>query len=407
MFSCFSKKELAETMAGILATEGRRNVVFSLVILGFCVILFLIPTGFEERISSTVRHARGVVIETNNSLVRQFGIVRTGPQEVRVRIQEGPWKGAVAEAENLLTGKLELDSFYAPGQTVLLNMEGSDDGELRAVRVVGTYRLGVEMWLFALFAGGLILVGGVTGLRALLSFVFTVLLLWKAMIPLFLKGYDPVLISLGLLTVLTGGIIFLVGGCRKRGVVAFWGAFLGLLLTCGLGVLFSPPFGLHGAVRPFAETLLYSGFAHLDLTRLFLAGVFFASSGAVMDLAMDIASAMDEVAYHRRDISSWELFLSGLSVGRAVIGTMTTTLVLAYSGGYLTMLMLFMGQGIPGTNILNLNYVAAEMLHTLAGSIGLLTVAPFTALVGAFLLGEPAGKLLWRGKNGNSSEVVL
>jgi len=71
------------------------------------------------------------------------------------------------------------------------------------------------------------------------------------------------------------------------------------------------------------------------------------------------------------------------------------------------MLMLFMGQGIPGTNILNLNYVAAEMLHTLAGSIGLLTVAPFTALVGAFLLGEPAGKLLWRGKNGNSSEVVL
>jgi uncharacterized membrane protein len=393
-------------MAGMLGSERHRNTLFSLVILGICAALLLIPTGFEERVSSTVQHARGLVLETDNSLVRQFGIVRTGPQEVRVRILNGSWKGEEAEAENLLTGRLELDFFYAPGQKVLLNIEG-DNGELRAVRAVGIYRIGVEMWLFGIFAVGLILVGGLTGLRALLSFIFTVLLLWKAMIPLFLKGYDPIFISLGLLTLLTGGIIFLVGGCRKRGVVAFWGAFLGLLLTCGMAILFSRPFGLHGAVRPFAETLLYAGFAHLDLTRLFLAGVFFASSGAVMDLAMDIAAAMDEVAYHRRDISRWELFRSGLSVGRAVIGTMTTTLVLAYSGGYLTMLMFFMGQGIPGTNIVNLNYVAAEMLHTLVGSIGLVTVAPFTALVGAFLLVEPAKKPLWTAAEEKASEGVL
>ncbi len=210
-------------MVGMLGTERHRNTLFSLVILGICAALLLIPTGFEERVSSTVQHARGLVLETDNSLVRQFGIVRTGPQEVRVRILNGPWKGA--EAENLLTRRLELDFFYAPGQKVLLNMEG-DNGELRAVRAVGIYRIGVEMWLFGIFAAGLILVGGLTGLRALLSFVFTVLLLWKAMIPLFLKGYDPIFISLGLLTLLTGGIIFLVGGCRKRGVVAFWGAFL-------------------------------------------------------------------------------------------------------------------------------------------------------------------------------------
>lgn len=111
-----------------------------------------------------------------------------------------------------------------------------------------------------------------------------------------------------------------------------------------------------------------------------------------MDLAMDIASAMDEISYHKRDITRWQLFRSGLSVGRSVIGTMTTTLVLAYSGGYLTMLMYFMGQGIPVANILNLNYVAAEVLHTLVGSFGLVTVAPFTALVGAFLFVKPLEK---------------
>ncbi|HOO62396.1 MAG TPA: YibE/F family protein [Synergistaceae bacterium] len=393
-------------MSGGFMAERYRDAVFSLVVVVLCAVLLFLPTGFEERISSGVQHARGLVLETDNSGVRQHGIVRTGTQDIRVRILNGSWKGTMVEAENLLTGKLELDSFYAPGQKVLLNMESRGE-ELTAVRAVGVYRLGVELRLFLLFGVVLVLFGGITGLKALLSFVFTVLLLWKAMIPLFLKGYDPILVSLGLLTVLTGCIIFLVGGCRKRGVVAFWGAFLGLLLTCALAFLFSRPFGLHGAVRPFAETLLYSGFAHLDLTRLFLAGVFFASSGAVMDLAMDIASSMDEVAHHGRDISRWQLFRSGLSVGRAVIGTMTTTLILAYSGGYLTMLMLFMGQGIPVTNILNLNYVAAEMLHTLVGSFGLVTVAPFTALVGAFLLAKPLEKPVWSEKKEKSPEVVL
>ena len=378
-------------MSGGLVTERYRDVFFCSVIVLFCAVLLFLPTGFEERISPEIHNARGMVLETENSGVRQYGIVRTGTQDLQVRILNGPWKGEVADAENLLTGKLELDSFYSPGQKVLLNI-ASRDGKLGVVRAVGLYRLNLEGWLFAIFGIGLILLGGITGLKALLSFVFTVLLLWKAMIPLFLKGYDPILISLGLLTLLTSVIIFLVGGCRKRGVAAFLGALLGLLLTCGLALFFSRPFGLSGAVRPFAEILLYSGFAHLNLTRLFLAGIFFASSGAVMDLAMDIASAMDEIAYHKRDISRWQLFRSGLSVGRSVIGTMTTTLVLAYSGGYITMLMYFMGQGIPVANILNLNYVAAEVLHTLVGSFGLVTVAPFTALVGAFLFVKPSEK---------------
>ncbi len=378
-------------MSGSLMTERYRDAFFCSVIILFCAVLLFLPTGFEERISPEVHNARGMVLETENSGVRQCGIVRTGTQDLQVRILNGPWKGEVADAENLLTGKLELDSFYAPGQKVLLNI-ASRDGKLGVVRAVGLYRLNLEGWLFALFGIGLILLGGITGFKALLSFVFTVLLLWKAMIPLFLKGYDPIVISLGLLTLLTSAIIFLVGGCRKRGVTAFLGALLGLLLTCGLALFFSRPFGLSGAVRPFAEILLYSGFAHLNLTRLFLAGIFFASSGAVMDLAMDIASAMDEIAYHKRDISRWQLFRSGLSVGRSVIGTMTTTLVLAYSGGYLTMLMYFMSQGIPVANILNLNYVAAEVLHTLVGSFGLVTVAPFTALVGAFLFANPLKK---------------
>jgi uncharacterized membrane protein len=151
---------------------------------------------------------------------------------------------------------------------------------------------------------------------------------------------------------------------------------LGVLLTCGLAVGFARAFHLHGAVRPFAETLLYSGYYDLRLTDIFIA-----SSGAVMDLAMDIAASMDEIKRAHPDIRPLDHLRSGLRVGRAVIGTMTTTLLLAYSSSHLAMFLLFLAKGLPPANLLNAPFLAAEVLNILVGSFGLVTVAPFTALV--------------------------
>jgi uncharacterized membrane protein len=139
-------------------------------------------------------------------------------------------------------------------------------------------------------------------------------------------------------------------------------------------------------VKPFSETLLYSGFAHLDLTGIFLGGIFLASSGAVMDLGMDIASALNEIVLKNPEIERRDLIRSGFAVGRMVIGTMTTTLLLAYTGGFMTLLMVFVAQGTPAVNILNLQYVAAEILHTLVGSVGLVAVAPLTAVLGGYVM---------------------
>ena len=99
-----------------------------------------------------------------------------------------------------------------------------------------------------------------------------------------------------------------------------------------------------------------------------------------MDLSVDITSAVHEVVEKRPDLSWQEAARSGLNVGRAAMGTMTTTLLFAYSGGYIALLMVFMAQGTPVDHILNYKYVAAEIIHTVIGSFGLVTVAPFTAL---------------------------
>ena len=137
---------------------------------------------------------------------------------------------------------------------------------------------------------------------------------------------------------------------------------------------------------PNAESLLYSGYQYLDLTAIFMSSIFIGASGAMMDLAVDITSAIAEVVEKKPDIRKKEAILSGMNVGRAAMGTMTTTLLLAYSGGYVSLLMVFMAQGTPIDHILNYKYVAAEVLDTVVGSFGLVTVAPFTAVMAGVLL---------------------
>jgi len=232
----------------------------------------------------------------------------------------------------------------------------------------------------------LVLFAGITGFNALLSFVVTVLAVWKVLIPGLLQGIDPILLSFAMTVGLTIMIIYAVGGFTRKATAAVLGSLAGTLLTTVLALLFGSVFKIHGAIMPFSENLLYSGYAHLDLTKIFIACIFLASSGALMDLAMDISSAVEEVISKKPDISRWEATRSGFAVGRSVIGTMTTTLLLAYSGGYLSLLMVFAAQGTPIINILNLKYVSSEIMHTLIGSIGLVTVAPFTALMSGLLM---------------------
>lgn len=357
-----------------------------------CIALWYVPTGFEERVDQGAQRCRARVVQTDDSALQRLGMVLAGEQEVTMRLLDGPFAGRLVQGVNPLLGQMDRDKVFRAGDTALAVMTLDGQGRMLNVVPQDHYRLGLELTLLGMFAVLLLAFGGWTGAKALLSFVFAGLTIWKVLVPLLLRGVDPLPLALGVVTLLCGAIIFLVAGVSRKGLTAFLGAFLGVLTSCILARLFTSAFHLHGAVLPFAETLLYSGYAHLDLTSVFVAAVFLASSGAVMDLAMDVAASMAEVTAKTPHLGRAEAFFSGIRVGRAVVGTMTTTLLLAYSGGYITLLMAFMAQGIPLANTFNLVYVAGEVLKTLVGSFGLVLVAPFTAAAGALLLVHPAGK---------------
>lgn len=356
-------------------------------------VLLLLPTGYELAGSSDTDGSdrlRARVVSVDDSTIKDTGLVRTGEQVCRITLLSGAHKGETHNAYNMLNGSLEQDKIYKAGDTALVLVSYDDLGlQVSSVSMIDHYRINGELYLLGAFFALLILFAGWTGLRAILSFVLSVLAIWKVIVPFCLNGVSPILVGALVTAGLTVFIIALVFGFNKIALAACSGAIAGLTITAVLGIISTNAFQIHGAVMSFSESLLYSGYEHLNLTQIFMASIFIGSSGAMMDLSVDIAAAVHEVVQKRPDLTRFEAMMSGMRVGRAAMGTMTTTLLLAYSGSYIALLMVFMAQGTPMINVFNYKYVASEIIHTLVGSFGLVAAAPLTAAAAGMLLANP------------------
>lgn len=373
----------------------KKNSIFLMLIIGLILtaILAAVPTGYEDAlIYKDMERATAKITEVDNSAIKSSGLIQSGEQSCTLLIEDGIFEGREMTGVNFLSGSLEKDKIYKVGDRALVTISYDGD-EINSVVMSDHYRLDKEIILFAAFALLLIIVAGPNGLLAIFSFFITILTIWKILVPAYLKGYPPVWTGILITVFITVIIIFFVYGFDKKTVTASLGSLLGIFTTCILGMIFTDLFRINGAVMPDSESLLYSGFQHLDLTAIFMSSIFIGASGAMMDLSVDITSAVCEVVEKKPDISWKEAAKSGMNVGRAAMGTMTTTLLLAYSGGYITLLMVFMAQGTPTDHILNYKYVAAEILDTVVGSFGLVTVAPFTALVAGLMLTKKTKKI--------------
>lgn len=387
--SFMGKKELF--MKSILLkveniNRNRRDYLPMLVSFLVIAILLTIPTGYEDAIIYRGADRCSARIKSvNNDNIIDTGLIRSGEQNCTVELLGGKFKGQQVEAFNLLNGSLESDKIFMIGDKALVVINYQDD-QILSVNLIDHYRIDKVAILAVAFIVFLILVAGRTGVSSIMAFTTTVLLIWKVLVPAYLKGYNPIFFGLLITVLLVVITISLVYGFNGKTLSAVLGSSLGIIVTCLLGMIFTSAFKIHGAIMPNSESLLYSGYQNLSLTQIFMASIFIGSSGAIMDLAVDITSAVNEVIGKKPDISWQEACKSGMNVGRTAMGTMTTTLLLAYSGGYIALLMVFMAQGTPIYNIVNYKYVSAEIIETIVGCFGLVTVAPFTALTSGILL---------------------
>ena len=364
-----------------------RNAIPVLVLAALCVAMAFMPSSARV-VRDDGRSMRARVLETDESQVTLTGLVEYGTQHLKVEMLEGPAKGRTFSAANEMRAQLDIDKKFAVGDTASVTWPegGAKDGDVLVAR--DHYRLGWMSVLFAAFAVLLVVFAGWTGAKALFSFVFSCFAVWKLMVPLCLDGWSASWVAFATVSVLTGVIMYLVAGATRKGLSAFLGAMLGVGASLVLAHFFARVMHVNGATMPFVQALVYTGCGSLNMADVFVGAIILASSGAVMDLAMDIAAGVGEVKRHIPALPRTELFLSGLRIGRSVVGTMTTTLLLAYSGGYLTLLMVFAAQGTHPLDFINSTLVSAEVVKTLVGSFGLVLVAPFTALVSAALFGS-------------------
>ena len=360
----------------------RKDISFIIAFILASAVLLLIPTGFERAIYVNAVGAKAEVLSTDDRGIIQTGLFRTGDQRCHVRVLSGEHNGLEMDGINLLSGSLKEDKVFVPGDTAWVLIERDTDGNPIFINLIDYYRIGTEWILVIAFALILIAFAGIRGIRMILSFVFAFFAIWKMLIPAVLKGASPFLMCTLTLILLTLVTLPMVSGVNRRSLAAICGALLSMLITLLLSLFMTRILRIHGSVLESSEALLYSGFMTLDLTSLFAGVVCLSAGGAIMDLSIDVSAAMWEVKEHSPLIGAKALFASAMEVGRAGVGTQITTLLLAYMGSYLTLMMVYMAQATPIPNIFTSKSIAAEILQTLVGAMGIVMVTPLTALMG-------------------------
>lgn len=364
---------------------NRKDLIFTLIFLFLSIVLVFIPTGFERDIYYNAVGAKALVLETDESTVIQTGLFRQGEQRCRIRILSGEHKGYEGDAVNLLSGSLKDDKMFIPGEKAWTLVERGGDDNVIFINMIDHYRLSKEIALAIILIAALIAFSKLRGVRTILSFAFAFLLIWKILIPFTLKGYNPLIVSSLVLIVMTFFTLLLISGVNKRAFSAILGSVSAIIITVFLSSAATEYLGIHGSVLEQSESLLYSGFMDLDLTSLFSGVVILSAGGAIMDLSIDVSAAMWEVNEHAKTITRRELFKSGMEVGRAGVGTQCTTLLLAYMGSFLTVMMVYMAQSTPILNILTSKSIASEILQTVIGALSLILVTPLTCIFASFI----------------------
>lgn len=321
----------------------------------------------------------------NEPLLKSTGIV-TRRQNTDIEILEGPMKGKVVRVPNELTDNPAFNVETKAGKEVVLSVV-TDNGAAPEVNIADYHRVPVLGALAAVFLAVFLFFGGKKGAKSLIGLVVGIVLVASVLLPLSMRGFDPLIVASLICLAITATTTVLVAGWSKKASAATLGTLGGVIvagISAHLVIALAPLTGLSTEEAQILRGSMmnqppqfYSG--------LLAAGMLIGALGVIMDVAVSIASAVAEVSDTDKTLTKHELYAKGMNVGRDIMGTMTNTLVLAYAGSALPLLLLLSQS--PSAKLLNLDLVATEVAAALTGSLGLVCTIPLTALVAATLMG--------------------
>ncbi len=299
---------------------------------------------------------------------------------VEMTILSGDFEGEVIQSEHIIDYNYAYNVFVEEGDEFLVVIERTEDGALQNAFIVEKARQKYLVWLVVLFVLVMALIGGKKGIRALIALGLTGIAVVKLFLPMILAGRNPILVSLVICIGVIIVSLLLISGWSRKTLTAIIGTSGGLAAAGFLALATGRAAQLTGLGNQEAQMLLFipQG-VPFDFQGILFAAIILGALGAVMDVGMSIASSMWEVSEAKPHITRRELFRAGMNVGQDLMGTMSNTLILAYTGGSMHLLLLFLSYEIPLVEIVNQDMIASEIVRALAGSIGLVLTVPITA----------------------------
>ena len=334
--------------------------------------------------NETLINTYGKIVDTQEVKDVQNGSVKEKIQVVTVEITEGDYIGEEFTTDYVL-------SYDIDGKILAYELEEGDDVSVQIVEeadgttsatVLDVVRAPYIAWMFVLFLTIVIIVGGKKGVKAILGLIFTIVLIYFIMVKGIFKGDHAIKNSIiTSILVITGTFIIIGDGINKKILTAAIGTFGGVISAGIFALIFNNLAKLTGAGEDAIQLSINMTAINFNFRQLLFAGIIVSALGACMDVGMSIASSLDEIKIKNPDIKWQELLKSGMNIGRDVIGTMTNTLILAYVGGSLNLILLFMASDMNLYEILNKETIAEQIISAIAGSIGVVCTVPITSLV--------------------------
>lgn len=318
---------------------------------------------------------------------------------------EGRLRGSMVLRMEILTGRYAGDEVTVTNYFSAMYNVNVAEGDTLSVRIdttglkeyqVSIYNYDRIPWIIAmvvLFCLALVVIGGWQGFRALVGLVFTFVCIVWLLLPLALKGYDTVAVTVVIVAITSTLCFYLLGGWQTKIICAALGTLCGVLIAALLGWLAIQVLHVSAYSMDEAEGLILArNDTGLKLNGLLLSGILIAAEGAVMDTAMTVSSAMSELKEKRPDLTARELFRSGMAIGRDATGTMANTLILAFAGASLNMMVLIYSYHVSFIQLMDTDYIAVEVTRAVAGTMGVILTVPCVAAISAGLLAGKSSK---------------
>ena len=329
---------------------------------------------------------KGVVTEILQDNLQPNG-TRVGEQRVLVRLTTGVRAGQ--ELETTSASGYLFGAGCTVGMRVIVLQSVAGDSTITSI-----YSQDREWVIYAFAAAYLVvlcLVGGKQGIKGALGLVFTFFCILFVYLPLVYRGLSPFWVSVFICVITTLVTMYLIGGPTRKTLVATGGTVAGVVIAGISATIFSMATGITGwNVSDIESLLTLSSTSGVQVGGLLFSGLLISSLGAVMDVAMSIGSAIAEIHAQNPALSRGELFKAGMHVGRDMMGTDSNTLILAFAGGSISMLVLDYAYSLPYQQIINSNNIGIAIMQGLSGSFGVILSVPATVAIATVLYTLPA-----------------